>query len=107
MGFTNFMMGSVSLVTKKQQCFSNFDDVTCKGTCAKTLHEDDAWDFRVCVVNEKTLPTAIWWVLCQNIDIWYTNAAKKKLKTFLSLLICTSLSRIRSSFGEVKKIRHQ
>ncbi|RVW13171.1 hypothetical protein CK203_097773 [Vitis vinifera] len=103
MGLTDFMMGSVSLVTKKQQYFSSFDDTTRKDTCAKALHEDDAWDLGVCAVNEKTLPTAIWWVLCQNIDIWCTHAAKKKLKTFLSLLICTSLPHIGSSFGEVKK----
>ncbi|KAL6346517.1 hypothetical protein AAG906_000135 [Vitis piasezkii] len=101
-GLTDFMMGSVSLVTKKLQCFSSFDDTTCKDTCAKALHEDDAWDLGVCAVNEKTLPTAIWWVLCQNIDIWCTHAAKKKLKTFLSLLICTSLPHIGSSFGERK-----
>ena len=103
MGLTDFIMGSVSLVTKKQQCFSSFDDTTGEDTCVKAIHEDDAWDLGFCAVNEKTLPTAIWWVLCQNIDIWCTHASKKKLKTFLSLLICTSLPHPGSSFGELNR----
>jgi hypothetical protein len=49
------------------------------------------------------LPTATWWILCQNIDIWCCHAAKKKLKLFLSLLIRTFLPSSTSSFVKVGK----
>lgn len=102
LSLTNIMMESLSLVTKKQRCFSSFDDTTCNDTFTKALHEiDGAWDLGVGDVNENTLSTAIWWILCQNIDIWCVYAAKKKLKTFLSLLIQTSLRCIVSSYEEI------
>ncbi|PON83410.1 Nucleolar 27S pre-rRNA processing, Urb2/Npa2, C-terminal [Trema orientale] len=96
-GLTGFMMEHLSLVSKTQQLISASDDTTCEELSA---HESDEWDFGVSSVNKKSLPTAVWWILCQNIDVWCTHAAKKKLKMYLSLLIHTSISYGRSSFGQ-------
>ncbi|PQQ02292.1 uncharacterized protein Pyn_25253 [Prunus yedoensis var. nudiflora] len=94
------MMEHLSLVPEDQQPMSTSDDTTCNKMIS---HESDEWDFSVCDLNKKSLPTAIWWILCQNIDTWCTHASKKNLKKFLSLLIHTSLSRVRSSFGVVRE----
>jgi hypothetical protein len=101
-GLTDFMMGHLWLLANDQQSISS-DDATCMDISVQALHETEEWDFGICTVNKKSLPTAIWWILCQNIDIWCTHAAKKKLKLFLSLLIRTSLPSLRSSFVKVRK----
>jgi hypothetical protein len=101
-GLTDFMMGHLWLLANDQQSISS-DDATCMDISVQALHETEEWDFSICTVNKKSLPTAIWWIVCQNIDIWCTHAAKKKLKLFLSLLIRTSLPSLRSSFVKVRK----
>ncbi|XP_058098841.1 uncharacterized protein LOC131243479 isoform X2 [Magnolia sinica] len=95
---TSFITGYLALMfTKKQSTSVNGDSIGMSeatlGTC-----EDDAWDFGVSSVNEKSLPTAIWWLLCQNTDVWCPHATKKNLKKFLSLLFYHCLSSV-SSFG--------
>lgn len=95
---TGFMMGHLSLVSKDQQAISTSDDSTCKEASAL---KSDEWDLGVSDINNKSLPTAIWWIVCQNIDVWCAHADKKKLKMFLSLLIHTSLPYGRGSFREV------
>lgn len=97
-GLTGFMMEHLSLVSNTQQPISTSDDRICKESFA---HESGEWDFGVSSVNKKSLSTAIWWILCQNIDIWCNHAVKKKLKMFLSLLIHTFISYGRNSFGQV------
>lgn len=100
-GLTGFMMEYLPLVSKNQQPISAFDQTTSKEAYA---HESDEWDFGVSSVNKKSLATAIWWILCQNIDIWSIHAAKKKLKMFLSLLIYTSIPNGgKRSFEQVEK----
>ncbi|XP_021819976.1 uncharacterized protein LOC110761732 [Prunus avium] len=99
-GLAGFMMEHLSLVPEDQQPMSTSDDTTCNKMIS---HESDEWDFSVSDLNKKSLPTAIWWILCQNIDTWCTHASKKNLKKFLSLLIHTSLSCVRSSFGVVRE----
>ena len=96
-GLTGFIMEHLSLLSKTQQ-ISASDGTTCKESAA---HESGEWDFGVSSVNKTSLLTAVWWILCQNIDVWCTHAAKKKFKMYLSLLIHTSISHGRSSFGQV------
>lgn len=91
---TAFMMGHLSLVKETS------DDLTCEEASAL---KSDEWDLGVSAVNNKSLPAAIWWIVCQNIDVWCTHADRKKLKMFLSLLIHTSLPYGKSCFREVGK----
>ncbi|XP_074312982.1 uncharacterized protein LOC141648325 [Silene latifolia] len=66
--------------------------------------EFGSWDLGVCTVNEKTLYTALWWIICQNIDIWCHYATKKDLKLFLSQLIFNSLTDERDeNFEEISR----
>lgn len=90
-GLTNFMLGFISLVAKGQPLISSSHD---------SSYENDVWDLDVCTLNEKSLPSAVWWLICQNIDIWCPHAATKKLKKFLTLLLQTSLSCLSGSFME-------
>ncbi|CAK9138331.1 unnamed protein product [Ilex paraguariensis] len=78
-GLTNFMMEYLPLVAK------------------------DAWDFSFGSVNEKSLTSAIWWILCQNLDVWFTHVSKKKLKMFLSVLIQNSLPCLSSGLEDLGK----
>uniref|UniRef100_A0A5B7BNV3 Nucleolar 27S pre-rRNA processing Urb2/Npa2 C-terminal domain-containing protein n=1 Tax=Davidia involucrata TaxID=16924 RepID=A0A5B7BNV3_DAVIN len=102
-GLTNFMMGYLPLVAKDQLSISTSDDATYKDISARSLCENDAWDFCVGAVNEKSLPPAFWWIICQNIDIWCIHAVKKKLKMFLLLLIQNSLPCVRSHLDDFGK----
>ncbi|XP_048420292.1 uncharacterized protein LOC103958506 [Pyrus x bretschneideri] len=99
-GLTGFLMEHLSLVSEDQRPIFTSDDTSCTKMVAQ---ETDEWDFSVSALNKKSLPTAIWWILCHNIDTWCTHATKKNLKTFLSLLIQTSLPCVRSSFGVVRE----
>ncbi|KAL5705219.1 hypothetical protein ACHQM5_023555 [Ranunculus cassubicifolius] len=58
---------------------------------------ENAWDLVVCSLTEKSLPTAIWWILCRNIDVWCPHATKKKLRKFVSCLVQSYSSFISSS----------
>ncbi|GAV60305.1 Urb2 domain-containing protein, partial [Cephalotus follicularis] len=95
-GLTQFMLDYLSLLNNDQSPISNLNHVN---TCVQAPHESDMWDMGVCELNEKSLPTAIWWIFCQNIDIWCDHASKKKSKMFLSILICSSLPSATSSCG--------
>ncbi|GFP85951.1 hypothetical protein PHJA_000738900 [Phtheirospermum japonicum] len=55
---------------------------------------DDALNFSLGSLDEKSLPSALWCVSCQNVDIWCSHADKKDLKKFLALLIRVSLHSI-------------
>ncbi|KAK9941677.1 hypothetical protein M0R45_007374 [Rubus argutus] len=95
-GLTAFMMEHLSLVSEDQQRIFTSADTTNNKMVA---YESDEWDFSICSVNKKSLPTAVWWIVCQNIHAWCPHATEKDLKRFLSLLIHTSLPCVRSSFG--------
>ncbi|KAM6595354.1 hypothetical protein CsatA_005878 [Cannabis sativa] len=99
-GLTGFMMEQLSLVSNSQQPSFASDDTTCK---EKSARESGEWDFSVTSVNKNSLPTAVWWILCQNIDLWCTYATKKKLKMYLTVLIQTSILCGRNSFGRVRE----
>ncbi|XP_043709479.1 uncharacterized protein LOC122658537 [Telopea speciosissima] len=96
---TSFMMAYLPLIAKREIS----DSLTFKGKDACVAHENEAWDFCVSSINEKSLPTALWWSLCQNTDIWCSHASKKELKKFLSLLLYNYLYCMRSSLGDIKK----
>ncbi|XP_042507828.1 uncharacterized protein LOC122083947 [Macadamia integrifolia] len=98
---TSFMMAYLPLIAKQETSFSV--DATFEGKDACDAHENEAWDFCVSSISEKSLPTALWWSLCQNTDIWCSHASKKELKKFLSVLLYNYLYSMRSSFGDVKK----
>ncbi|XP_071700781.1 uncharacterized protein [Rutidosis leptorrhynchoides] len=74
----NYLMGHLSLVKK---CQLNYP-------C----------DIAVAAIDRSSLPSAIWSVLCQNIDVWSMHAAKKKLKMFLSIVLQTSLPYVSTNF---------
>lgn len=99
-GLTGFIMEYISTVDKKQQPTSIPSGKTTNSPASQYVIFD-SWDLGVCTVNKKTLPTAIWWIICQNIDIWCNYATKKKLKLFLSLLVLNSLPYRR--FGEFEE----
>ncbi|XP_076909990.1 uncharacterized protein LOC143567456 [Bidens hawaiensis] len=64
----------------------------------KECQLDHAWDIEVAAINKKSLPCAIWCIVCQNVDIWSMHATKKKLKMFLSILLQSSLPYASNSF---------
>uniref|UniRef100_A0A803LGJ9 Nucleolar 27S pre-rRNA processing Urb2/Npa2 C-terminal domain-containing protein n=1 Tax=Chenopodium quinoa TaxID=63459 RepID=A0A803LGJ9_CHEQI len=97
-GLTNFIMKYLSTVDENEQ--PTFIPSGAASPAPQYVLFD-SWDLGVCTVNEKTLPTAIWWIICYNIDLWCHYATKKKLKLFLSLLILNSLPYRR--FGEFEK----
>ncbi|KAL6213152.1 hypothetical protein ACLB2K_012599 [Fragaria x ananassa] len=102
-GLTGFMMGLLSLVSEDQQrVFTSADTNNNK----MVLYESDEWDFSICSVNKKSLPTAVWWVVCQNIHAWCPHASEKDLKRFLSVLIHTSLPYVRNNSGEVIELKN-
>ncbi|KAJ4967043.1 hypothetical protein NE237_018892 [Protea cynaroides] len=99
---TSFMMTYLPSIAKQETSVSA--DATFEGKDACDAHENEAWDFCVSSVDEKSLHTALWWSLCQNTDIWCSHASKKELKKFLSLLLYNYLYSMRSSLGDIKKL---
>ncbi|XWS40148.1 hypothetical protein CRYUN_Cryun18bG0115300 [Craigia yunnanensis] len=104
---TDFMLGYLSLVANNHSSIFSSDDTSCEKMAPLEVHESYECDFGICSVNKKSLPIAIWWIICQNIDIWCIYAAakklKKKFKKFLTLLIQTSLPCLSNSFLQVEK----
>ncbi|KAJ0076531.1 hypothetical protein Patl1_36109 [Pistacia atlantica] len=68
---TEFMMGNVSLVENMHPVISSSDDVSFEDKCVQELHASDKWNMSVCAMDEKSLPTAVWWIVSQNIDICF------------------------------------
>ncbi|XP_038705965.1 uncharacterized protein LOC120001630 isoform X2 [Tripterygium wilfordii] len=100
---TEFMMGYLPMLSSDPSSIFFSDDAACTNALVQNLQESDKWDFGLGTLTMKSLPTAIWWILCQNTDIWGAHAAKRKLKMFLSLLICASLPSMRNGFAETGK----
>lgn len=100
---SNFVMGYLPFLAKDQMSNSSPDDVTYKALDSQALCQYDNWDFEIGALNEKSLPSALWWIICQSIDVWGAHATKKKLKMFLSLLFQSSLVRVGGSFDDFAK----
>ncbi|CAI9299348.1 unnamed protein product [Lactuca saligna] len=84
-GLTSYIMGHLSLLNKSEPNY------------------ESGWDFSVASIDKKSLPSALWCMICQNIDVWSAHSAKKKLKMFLSILLQNSLPFVKSNlkqFGE-------
>ncbi|CAH1429606.1 unnamed protein product [Lactuca virosa] len=84
-GLTSYIMGHLSLLNKSEPNYEN------------------GWDFSVASIDKKSLPSAFWCMICQNIDVWSAHSAKKKVKMFLSILLQNSLPFMKSNlkqFGE-------
>ncbi|KAJ9130672.1 hypothetical protein P3X46_034212 [Hevea brasiliensis] len=104
-GLTEFITGYLSLFDNDRVSVCANDNATCQATYVQDLDETDKWDLDVCSVTKESLPTAIWWIICQNFDIWSIHASSKKLKTFLSHVICTCLPSITRDFTDGEKNR--
>ncbi|XP_021285690.1 uncharacterized protein LOC110417585 isoform X2 [Herrania umbratica] len=104
---TDFMLGYLSLVANYDSSIFSSDDTSCEKKACFQVHESDKWDFSISSMNKKSLPIAIWWIICQNIDIWcsYVDAKKlkRKFKKFLMLLIQTSLPCLSNSALQIEK----
>ncbi|XP_016491227.2 uncharacterized protein LOC107810906 isoform X3 [Nicotiana tabacum] len=90
-GLTEFMMRYLSLVTEDRISKSSVDQVSSKDTYLDYLYETEVWDLGTGSIDEKLFPSALWWIVCQNVDIWCPHASKKDLKKFLLALIQNSL----------------
>ncbi|CAN0910101.1 hypothetical protein LINGRAHAP2_LOCUS26115 [Linum grandiflorum] len=65
------------------------------------------WNWSVFSIQKTSLPIAFWWLICRNIDVWAIHARKKKLKTFLSNLISTSLPCMGKQHGNEARLLNQ
>lgn len=97
-GLTDFMLGHMSLVDNDHFSIFSPADGFQGCMCVQNFPNNGEWDFSIGAINRKSLPTAVWWILCQNVDVWCVHAAKKKLKLFLTLLIQNSLHNAKGSF---------
>ncbi|KAL8556229.1 hypothetical protein ACS0TY_003869 [Phlomoides rotata] len=66
-------------------------------------HSNDTLTFAVASLDEKSLPPTLWWIICKNVDIWCSHAAKKHSKNFLTLIIRASISSVRNDDCHFKK----
>jgi hypothetical protein len=81
----SFMMSYVKLLSSGEN-----GPLVCYGVSG-------SWDSSLCSLDEGSFPIATWRLLCENIDIWSSHAAKKDLKMFFSNLIRFSFFQKRSS----------
>jgi hypothetical protein len=102
---TEFLMSYLSFLDNERLPVNSSNAATFVDTCNQALHGSDKWVFGVSSVNEKSLPAAIWWIICQNIDIWSPHASKKKLKMFIKHVILTSLPYITKGCTQVERHR--
>ncbi|CAA0807674.1 Unknown protein [Striga hermonthica] len=84
------MMGFLSSIVM-DKISSPLDDSVIDNTLIQGLHKSDALSFATGSLDEKSLASALWWVICQNVDIWCSHAARKDLKKFLTLVIHISI----------------
>ncbi|PHU19260.1 hypothetical protein BC332_10411 [Capsicum chinense] len=99
---TEFMMRYLSLVTEDRISNSSVDHVRSKGTYLNHLDETDVWDLCTGSIDEKLFPSALWWIICQNVDIWCPHASKRDLKKFLLALIQNSLPCLSMKVSETR-----
>ncbi|XP_059295401.1 uncharacterized protein LOC132048725 [Lycium ferocissimum] len=101
-GLAEFMMRYLSLVTEDRISKSSVDQVSSKDTYLNHLYETEVWDLGAGSIDEKLFPSAFWWIICQNVDIWCPHASKKDLKKFLLALIQNSLPCLSMDMRELR-----
>lgn len=94
-GLTKFVLGRASSLVKKHLFEGGFS----RDGLSQNL-EKDGWDLSVGALNEKSLPSALWLIICQNTNMWCAHTAKKEMKKFLKLLIQLSLPCLTHGFSE-------
>ncbi|CAH9144191.1 unnamed protein product [Cuscuta epithymum] len=99
---TKFIMGYLSLVAKSQLYIPPSEGASSEDIFSKNTCDIGRWNFGVGSLNEKTLASALWWFLCQNIDVWCTHASKKDLKKFISVLVHSSVPYFSKELNENK-----
>ncbi|KAF6165032.1 hypothetical protein GIB67_005121 [Kingdonia uniflora] len=104
MDLTSFVTGYLPLIVEKSNYISRFSSNDYKTSAGTTGQDDDSWDFGVCSASENSLPTAVWWMLCQNTDLWCIHSNEKTLNKFLSCLFQNLVSHIRNT-KEVQKLK--
>ncbi|KAK4345439.1 hypothetical protein RND71_035615 [Anisodus tanguticus] len=101
-GLTEFMMRYLSLVTEDRISKSSVDQVSSKDIYLNHLYETEVWDLGTGSIDEKLFPSALWWIICQNVDIWCPHACKKDLKKFLLALLQNSLPCLNTNVSELR-----
>ncbi|XP_039174237.1 uncharacterized protein LOC104455509 [Eucalyptus grandis] len=91
-GLADFVMRYLTFLVN-DPLFSTYSEAN-NNPCAQSPLVSNQWDFGLGSLNEKTLLTAIWWIICQSIDIWCIHASIKNMKMFLYFLIQSSLPAI-------------
>ncbi|KAK1357560.1 Urb2 domain-containing protein [Heracleum sosnowskyi] len=99
---TNFLLEYIPEFDKIQLPISSANVNDCEMSVQRSP-DKDGWDFSAGAVNKKSLSTATWWIICQNVDVWCAYPAKEKLKKFLSLLIRSSLPSSKNNFSVSEK----
>lgn len=90
-GLTEFMLECLPSVAKDKKSASLFDD-DINGTHIHGLHDNNVSNIPVGFLDEKSLTSTLWWIICKNVDIWCSYANKKHSKNFLTRIIQASLS---------------
>ncbi|KAG9443034.1 hypothetical protein H6P81_018888 [Aristolochia fimbriata] len=88
---TGFVTGYLNTIVKPGKVKS-----VSRSVRTPLTHKNDAWDLCVSSMTVDSAPTAIWWLLCQNVDVWCAHATKTDLKKFLSILFHHSLPLVNS-----------
>ncbi|KAJ8533695.1 hypothetical protein K7X08_007019 [Anisodus acutangulus] len=101
-GLTEFLMRYLSLVTEDRISKSSVDQVSSKDIYLNHLYETEVWDLGTGSIDEKLFPSALWWIICQNVDIWCPHACKKDLKKFLLALLQNSLPCLNTNVSELR-----
>ncbi|KAL8140774.1 hypothetical protein V2J09_006795 [Rumex salicifolius] len=91
---TAFMLKSLSLVDQEELLIARSCEEASDGSSPLNYY----WDMCVCSLDEKTLPTAVWWIVCQNVAVWCSHANEEDTKIFLYLAsnICHALQKFTS-----------
>ncbi|KAK4401477.1 hypothetical protein Sango_0888400 [Sesamum angolense] len=97
-GLTEFIMGVVSSIVGNQISAPSFD-AGIDDTLIRGLHTDDTLNFSIGSLDDSSLPSILWCIICEHVEFWCPHAAKKDLKNFLTLLIRASLSCINDLDG--------
>ncbi|XP_011088507.1 uncharacterized protein LOC105169716 isoform X2 [Sesamum indicum] len=97
-GLTEFIMGVVSSIVENQISAPSFD-AGIDDTLIQGLHTNDTLKFSISSLEDSSLPSILWCIICEHVEFWCPHAAKKDLKNFLTLLIRASLSCINDVDG--------
>ncbi|KAL2455481.1 Nucleolar 27S pre-rRNA proCES [Forsythia ovata] len=102
-GLTKIMMGLLLSMAKVHMPAPSFNDGIHGDKWIQTLLKNDTLNFAIGSIDEKLLPSTLWWSFCRTVDIWCSHATKKDLKKFLTLLIQAYLSCVSDHAGDYRK----